>query len=215
MTGESGSPGDEIREGGVNASGVRGFPADKPIVVVFGSSVAKPGDGLYEQGRRMGELIGRAGFNMMTGGYTGLMEAASHGAHEAGARVIGITLKKFAEKPNPFVRDEISTATFSKRFKWLIGRADAYVAMRGGMGTLAEVSFAWQELAVEMIAPRPLILVGAAWRAIVECWTENLLTGADEYRLITLVETPEEASAKLSEFFAVHPISRRARRAAS
>ena len=188
------------------------LPADKPLIAVFGSSSARPGDGLYEEGHRIGELLGRAGFNMMTGGYTGLMEAASRGAHQAGAHVVGVTLKRFEEKPNRYVTDEIPSASFCGRFRWLIGRADAYVALRGGMGTLAEVSFAWQELAVGMIARRPLVLVGPAWRAIVKGWRENCTTAADKYAVITLVESPEEACAALSEFFAGNPLSPRASR---
>ncbi len=160
----------------------------------------------------MGELLGRAGFNMMTGGYTGLMEAASHGAHDAGAHVVGVTLKLFGEKANRYVMDEIPTASFCGRFRWLIGRADGYVAMRGGMGTLAEVSFAWQELAIGMIAPRPLVLVGPAWRAIVKNWREHLTTEAEKYAVLTLVESAEEACAVLSDYFAKNRVAPRASR---
>jgi uncharacterized protein (TIGR00730 family) len=188
------------------------LPAGKPLIAVFGSSAARPGDGLYEQGQRMGELLGRAGFNMITGGYTGLMEAASQGAHQAGAHVVGVTLKHFEEKANRYVMDEIPTASFGGRFRWLIERADGYVAMRGGMGTLAEISFAWQELAIRMMAPRPLVLVGSAWRAIVKNWRENLTTEAEKYAVMTLVETPEEACAVLSEFFARNRVSPHASR---
>lgn len=202
----------ENQDSGAQIAGARRLPTDKPLVVVFGSSAAKPGDALYRQAHRMGELIGRAGFNMMTGGYTGLMEAASRGAHQAGAHVIGITLKKFEDRANPFVRDDISTATFGDRFRWLIGRGDAYVAMQGGLGTLAEVSFAWQELAVGMIEPRPLILVGEAWRRMVACWQENLLTSADKYNFMALVDTPEQACALLADHFKQNPLARRNRR---
>jgi uncharacterized protein (TIGR00725 family) len=149
----------------------------------------------------MGELLARAGFNLMTGGYTGLMEAASRGAHSAGAYVTGVTLRRFEEKPNAFVDDEIPTASFGARFRWLIGRADGYVALRGGMGTLAEVSFAWQELAIGMIAARPLVLVGPQWREIVQTWRANLTTEPHKFAVMTLVDTPEEACAVIVDHF--------------
>ncbi|HTW88899.1 MAG TPA: LOG family protein [Candidatus Binataceae bacterium] len=205
-------PGTGDREPSSSGAGRYRLPTGKPLIAVFGSSAARPGDGLYEQGHRMGELIGRAGFNMMTGGYTGLMEAASRGAHQAGAHVVGVTLKLFEEKANSYVKDEIPSASFGGRFRWLIGRADGYVAMRGGMGTLAEISFAWQELVVGMIAPRPLVLVGSAWRTIVTSWRENLTTEPEKYDVMTLVETPEEACAVLSGFFARNPVLPRASR---
>ena len=192
---------------------IRGrVPADKPLIAVFGASNARPGDALYDAGFRMGELLGRAGFNLITGGYTGLMEAASRGAHSSGAHVIGVTLRRFEERPNRFVKDEIATTTFSARFRWLIGRADGYVAMPGGMGTLAEVSFAWQELAVGMIAPRPLVLVGRPWREIVQVWRENLTTEAQKFAVMTLVETPEEACAAIAEYFSRNPAKPRVSR---
>jgi len=207
-------PTDNARDGGRHRREARAarprLPADKPLIAVFGASNARPGDGLYEQGYRMGELLGRAGYNVMTGGYTGLMEAASRGAQAAGAYVVGVTLKRFEEKPNRFVVDEIPTISFGARFRWLIGRADAYIAMPGGMGTLAEVSFAWQELAIGMVARRPLVLVGRAWRAIVQNWRENLTTGSDKYDFITLAETPEEACGAIAEFFARNRVAPRA-----
>jgi uncharacterized protein (TIGR00730 family) len=189
------------------------LPVDKPLIAVFGSAASRSGDGLYEQGHRMGELLGRAGFNMMTGGYTGLMEATSHGAYDAGAHVVGITLKHFeGRQPNHYVMDEIPTASFCGRFRWLVGRADGYIALRGGMGTLAEVSFAWQEMAIGMIARRPLVLIGPAWRAIVQGWRDNLTTAAEKYAIMTLVDTPEEACTVVSEFFARNRLGSRASR---
>jgi uncharacterized protein (TIGR00730 family) len=209
-----GPTGDENGRGGRHQREARNsrpkLPADKPVIAVFGASRARPGDGLYEQGYRIGELLGRAGFNVMTGGYTGLMEAASRGAHSSGAYVIGITLKRFEEKANRFITDEISTASFGARFRWLIGRADGYIAMPGGMGTLAEVSFAWQELAIGMISPRPLVLVGPRWRTIVESWRENLTTESDKYARITLVESPEDACQAVTAYFARKRTAQRA-----
>lgn len=174
----------------------------KPLIAVFGSSAAQRGGRLYEEGYRMGLLLGRSGFNVMTGGYTGLMEATSRGAHQGGAQVIGITLKRFEERPNRYVMKEVPTSTFYARFRWLVDRADGYIAMQGGMGTLAEVSFAWQMLALAMLPQRPFIMVGAAWKKIIACWLENLTTAADACRLLTLVATPQEACNLLSEFFA-------------
>src|ERR1700674_4437698 len=82
---------------------------------------------------------------------------------------------RFEDRVNRYVADEIRTANFYERFRWLVDRADAYVAMGGGIGTLAEVTFTWQELQLGMVSKRPLILVGPRWRALFKCFAEQLI----------------------------------------
>ena len=61
------------------------------IVSVFGGSAPKPGSPAYEEAQRCGALLAQAGWTVATGGYRGVMEAVSRGAHEAGGHVIGVT----------------------------------------------------------------------------------------------------------------------------
>jgi uncharacterized protein (TIGR00725 family) len=173
----------------------------RPLIAVFGSSRSRRGDELFNQGLKMGRALGASGFNVMTGGYQGVMEAVSEGAHEAGARVLGITMKGFEDRANPYVMDEIHTKDFYARFKWLIDSADGYVAMGGGMGTLAEFTFAWQKISLRMFAERPLVLLGYQWQAILETWAENLTIIPDDYRCLTVAPTPEKACQALRAFF--------------
>jgi len=116
----------------------------RPLITVFGSSRARDGDELYVEAWRMGQLLGQSGFDVATGGYSGVMEAVSRGAHEAGAHVVGVTMKPFGETVNPYVVDEIAVRDFYARLRRLVDRSQGYVVMRGGMGTLAELTFTWQ-----------------------------------------------------------------------
>lgn len=149
----------------------------------------------------MGRLLGSAGFNLMTGGYMGVMEAVSRGAHETGAHVLGVTMRRFEDDVNRYVRDEIRTANFYERFGWLVDRVDAYIAMHGGIGTLAEVTFTWQELQLKMVPSRPLILVGERWRKLFKCFRENLIRTEGVFEPMTLVDTPAQALALLLAHF--------------
>jgi uncharacterized protein (TIGR00730 family) len=149
----------------------------------------------------MGRLLGSNGFNLMTGGYKGVMEAISRGAHETGAHVLGVTMRRFEDNVNPFVRDEIRTANFYERFGWLVDRADAYIAMHGGIGTLAEVTFTWQELQLKMVTQRPLILVGGQWRKLFKCFRETLIRTEGIFEPMTLVNTPADAMKILIRYF--------------
>jgi len=184
----------------------------KPLIAVFGSSQVRHGDPLYAQGIAMGDLLGRSGFDVMTGGYKGVMEAVSRGARAAGAHVIGITMAIFEDRVNRFVMDEIHTANFYERFGWLVERADGYIAMGGGTGTLAEVTFTWQELQLGMIPRRPLVLVGPEWRALYESWVKNLVPMRDMYKPLTLVATPDDAAEFLRNWFGLAPAAEAAAR---
>jgi len=184
----------------------------KPLIAIFGSSQVRHGDPLYAQGIEMGDLLGRSGFDVMTGGYKGVMEAVSRGARAAGAHVIGITMAIFEDRVNRFVMDEIHTANFYERFGWLVERADGYIAMGGGTGTLAEVTFTWQELQLGMIPRRPLVLVGPEWSALYESWVKNLVPMRDMYKPLTLVDTPNDAAEFLRNWFGLAPAAEAAAR---
>jgi len=99
------------------------------------------------------------------------------------------------------VMDEIHTANFYERFGWLVDRADGYIAMPGGIGTLAEVSFAWQELLLNIVPPRPLVLVGARWRALYDSFVANLVPTPNLYDILTLAATPADAAGVLRAYF--------------
>ncbi len=179
----------------------------RPLISVFGSSQALPGSRLYAASRRMGQLLGAAGFDLMTGGYEGVMQAASEGAHEAGAHVIGVTMERFKSQVNRHVMEEIRTADFYERFAWLVDRADGYIAMHGGIGTLAEVTFTWQEILLGMVPPRPLILVGERWRKLFVSFRQNLIRTPRIFEQMKLVATPEAALRILLKQFALPAIS--------
>ncbi len=178
-----------------------GTALPRPVISVFGSSQARRGGQLYAASHKMGELLGRAGFDLMTGGYRGVMEAASRGGHASGAQVTGITLERFRDQVNPYVMKEIRTASFYERLVWLVDRADGYVAMHGGIGTLAEVTFAWQELLLGMVPARPLILVGERWKRTFKSFRGNLIGARAMYRPIVIVATPEQALPRLLTHF--------------
>jgi uncharacterized protein (TIGR00725 family) len=174
---------------------------ERPVITVFGSSQARRGGKLYAASYAMGHLLGAAGFDVMTGGYQGAMEAASRGAHAAGARVIGVTMARFRDSVNPFVMEEVRTANFYERFGWLVDRADGYIAMHGGIGTLAEVSFAWQEILLGMVSTRPLILVGERWQRLFKSFRTNLIPTPGIFAPVTVVATPAKAVKLLTAHF--------------
>jgi uncharacterized protein (TIGR00730 family) len=141
-------------------------------VAVFGGAGARPQDDSYRQALELGAGLAKAGHAVMTGGYIGIMEAASKGAAEAGGHVIGVTCDEIESfrpiKPNPWVKEEWRFVTLADRLMNLVNRCDAAVAMPGGVGTLAEISILWNQILINAIPPKPLILLGEGWRVTMD-----------------------------------------------
>jgi hypothetical protein len=146
-------------------------------VAVFGGANARPEDELYAQAVALGADLARAGHVVMTGGYIGMMEAASKGAAEAGGHVIGVTCDEIEAfrpvKPNKWVKEEWRYVTLTDRMINLINRCDAAIALPGGVGTLAEIAVLWNQVLVHAIAPKPMILVGEGWQRIFSCLIDS------------------------------------------
>jgi uncharacterized protein (TIGR00730 family) len=146
-------------------------------VAVFGGANARPEDETYAQAVALGANLARAGHVVMTGGYIGMMEAASKGAAEAGGHVIGVTCDEIESfrpmKPNQWVKEEWRYVTLSDRMINLINRCDAAIALPGGVGTLAEISVLWNQVLVHAIPPKPMILIGKGWKRTLECLLES------------------------------------------
>lgn len=141
-------------------------------IAVYGGAAPKPGEPAYEDARLLGYLLGKSGHTIMTGGYIGVMEAVSRGAHEAGAHVIGSTCTQLEDwrgiTANQWVKEEWKFQTLRERMYALIDGCEAAIMMPGGVGTLAELAVMWNEEIISMRSPRTMILVGNAWRTIIE-----------------------------------------------
>jgi uncharacterized protein (TIGR00730 family) len=167
--------------------------APERIVTIFGGSKCIESDTEYGQAHRVGSLLAQAGFTICTGGYLGVMEAASRGAREAGGRVLGIVMNQFKHEPNRFLTDKVATPHFYERLQRLIERSVGFVAIRGGMGTVTELSLVWNKIQTRVIDPRPLVLLGECWPPVVEQWQRYLAVSENDIRALDFANTAEEA----------------------
>lgn len=163
------------------------------IVTIFGGSRCGENSLEYQQAREVGARLAEAGFTICTGGYLGVMEAASRGAREKGGRVLGIVMNQFKSEPNRFLTDKVATNHFYERLQALITRSVGFIAIRGGMGTVTEISLVWNKLQTRVLEPRPLVLLGDCWRPVVKSWQENLVVSDDDIKLLSFADTPEQA----------------------
>jgi uncharacterized protein (TIGR00730 family) len=163
------------------------------IVTIFGGSRCEENTPEYREAKDLGARLAEAGFTICTGGYLGVMEAASRGAREKGGRVFGIVMNQFKSEPNRYLTDKVATNHFYERLQNLIERSSAFIALRGGMGTVTEVSLVWNKLQTGVIERRPLVLLGKCWKPVVEAWQKNLVVSDKDISLLNFADTVEEA----------------------
>jgi uncharacterized protein (TIGR00725 family) len=163
------------------------------IVTIFGGSKCTEDSPEYEQARIIGQILAEQGFTICTGGYLGVMEAASRGARERGGRVLGIVMNQFKGEPNRFLTDKVATDHFYDRLQGLISRSVGFIALKGGMGTVTEISLVWNKLMTQVLEKRPLILLGDCWKPVVQSWQDNLVVSDAELAFLNFADTPEEA----------------------
>ena len=179
-------------------------------VTIFGSSLPPEQTPAYEEARELGRVLAEAGFALCNGGYGGLMEASARGAREAGGHTIGVTCSIWPRAANPWIAQEVRTASFPERIMTLISLGDAYVVLPGGTGTLAELALVWEMMNKSVLSAtvggkKPLLILGAYWQPVINCLDqEPRLASPTPDRhlaamgLITIVDGAREAVEKLA-----------------
>ncbi len=163
------------------------------IVTIFGGSKCEESSLEYEQAKQVGGLLAESGFTICTGGYLGVMEAASRGARDKGGRVLGVVMNQFRSEPNRFLTDKVATDHFYDRLQNLIQRSIGFIAIRGGMGTVTEISLVWNKLQTGVLEDRPLVLLGECWKDVVGAWKGSLVVSDEDISLLRFADSPEEA----------------------
>jgi uncharacterized protein (TIGR00725 family) len=111
-----------------------------PYIAVVGASEPSPEQ--EQAADDIGRGLGAAGCVVITGGRGGVMSAASRGAHEAGATVIGILPGTDRREANEWVEIALPTGLGHVRNALVVATADAVIAVGGGFGTLSEIALA-------------------------------------------------------------------------
>jgi uncharacterized protein (TIGR00725 family) len=111
-----------------------------PMVGIIGERDASPENIL--RAYTVGHLLAERGFALICGGLGGVMEAACHGACDAGGLTLGILPGIDAAEANPYVQIAIVTGLNEARNLLIVRSAQALVAIGGEYGTLSEMAFA-------------------------------------------------------------------------
>jgi uncharacterized protein (TIGR00730 family) len=136
----------------------------EPAVAIYGSARLKADDPLYDTIVEVARLIGENGFNIITGGGGGVMEAANKGGLMAGVESFGLNIELPQEQtPNKFTTKTLEFDHFFVRKVMLVKYATAFVIMPGGLGTLDELTEVLTLMQTMKIKPFPVILFDSAY----------------------------------------------------
>ncbi|MBW8885246.1 MAG: LOG family protein, partial [Planctomycetia bacterium] len=168
----------------------------------------------YDEAREFSRLVscacqvkGRCDFAIVTGGGPGIMEAANRGAHDVGAKSIGLNITLPEEQlPNAYITPDLcfQFRYFAIRKMHFLLRAKGLVIFPGGFGTLDELFEVLTLRQVNRMQPIPVILYSRAYweKAISLQFLADEGTIRDEHlSLVHYAETPDEAWAILRDYY--------------
>lgn len=168
----------------------------------------------YEEARSFARMVasfsqGSEGhrYFIITGGGSGIMEAANRGADEEGAKNIGLNIVLPSEQaPNRYITPELSFQFhyFAIRKMHFLIRAKAIVIFPGGFGTLDELFDALTLIQNRKIKPIPVILFGKEyWKHIInfEAMVGEGVISDKDLDIFKYVERAEEAWKIIRDFY--------------
>jgi uncharacterized protein (TIGR00730 family) len=168
-----------------------------PAVSIFGSARTQLSNEYYTAAVKTAELLGRAGFAIITGGGPGIMEAANKGAKQASAVSIGCNIElPFEQQINQFVDRSMTFRYFFVRKTMFIKYSEAFVTFPGGFGTLDELMGALTLIQTKKITNFPVVLFGKKyWGGLID-WLRDVVLGANNIKQedvdsIRIVDDPE------------------------
>ena len=170
-----------------------------PAVTIFGSARTKPDHPQYEDAVQTAKLLGEAGFNIVTGGGPGIMEAGNKGGHDAGVTSVGLNIQlPFEQHLNPYTDIEMEFRYFFTRKVMLTRTAVAFVIFPGGFGTLDEMFEALTLIQTGKLKNFPIVLFDTSYWGGLVAWIKNTLLAegkisAADMDLFMLTDSPQEA----------------------
>ena len=184
--------------------GLRALHFVGPCVTVFGSARFKDGHPYYDKTEELAGRIAQMGFTIMTGGGSGIMEAANKGAKAVGGRSVGCNIVlPMEQKPNPYLDKWVNIRYFFIRKTLLLKYSYAFVVMPGGFGTLDEYFEALTLIQTKKISTFPIVIFDTAFhKSLIEHIEMMKLKGTispADTGLFLFTDSVEEAVAYIQE----------------
>lgn len=171
-------------------------------IAIFWSARIQPGEGLYEEITQLAKNLTMSGYDIVTWGGAGAMEAASLGHSLASKDIpkwqaIGINIiLPHEQMTNKYLNFSETSSTFSSRLDTFMLLSHLFVITPGGIGTLLELFYTWQLMQVGHICKSPIILWWKEFRELKKYLKEQVMKkgfiNEREYELAIQVENQEQ-----------------------
>jgi hypothetical protein len=177
-------------------------------VSIFGSSRINSKNKYYRLAEEIAYRLAKAGYAIITGGGSGIMEAANKGARRAKGVSIGLNIQiPMEQRPNPYVDTLLDFRYFFVRKVMFVKYAKAFVIMPGGYGTLDELTEALNLIQTHRISKFPVIIFDRKyWQPILD-WLKNTVLrngsiSAADLNILQVADTPGEVVNIIKNFYA-------------
>jgi len=186
----------------------------KRKVTVFGSARTQPDEPAYIQAVHLGRAMAGAGWLVVTGAASGIMEAGHRGAGREASMGLNIMLP-FEQSANPVIAGDpklVHMKYFFTRKLMFVKECDAVVCLPGGFGTLDEAMEVITSLQTGKRDMIPVVLLdapgGQYWQALLDYVTNHLLRARmispEDLNLFKLTDNYEIARDEILQFFRVY-----------
>src|SRR5262249_19214086 len=186
----------------------------KRKVTIFGSARTQPDEPAYIQAVDLGRAMAEAGWLVVTGAASGIMEAGHRGAGREASMGLNIMLP-FEQSANPVIAGDpklVHMKYFFTRKLMFVKECDAVVCLPGGFGTLDEAMEVITLLQTGKRDMIPVVLLdapgGQYWQALHDYITNPLLRAKmispEDLNLYKLTDSYEAARDEVLQFFRVY-----------
>ena len=183
-----------------------------PAVTIFGSARMKPENPYYIKCMDVSRRLSDAGFAVISGGGSGIMEAANKGAYEGMSASIGLNIElPHEQKSNAWQNVSLTFRHFFARKVAFVKYADAYVIFPGGFGTMDELSEVMTLIQTGKSRHIPVILVGTSfWSGLLDWFKTQLVANGmiaeGDLNLVQLIDEPANIVDAIFAFYEAHDI---------
>ncbi len=175
-------------------------------ICVYAASSGDAAPAYLDTARRFGALMAERGHTLVYGaGSLGLMGELARAVHAAGGRVVGVIPEKLraAEQAYEDADELIITNGMGERKAIMAARADAFVALPGGLGTLDEIVDILVHKQLEYHR-KPLVLVNTngiydRFLGLLDALVAARFVQERHRGLLTAVSQPEEVFQHLTQ----------------
>ncbi|MCX6744539.1 MAG: TIGR00730 family Rossman fold protein [Candidatus Parcubacteria bacterium] len=170
-------------------------------VTIFGSARLDPKNKWCKEAEKLGKLLAKNGYTVITGGGPGIMEAANKGAYEENpGKSIGINIQLPSEqRTNEYVTKSKGFYYFFTRKVMLAASAQSYIFFPGGYGTADEFMEILMLIQTKKMQKISMILVGKEfWTPLVDWFQKTMVdkyktVNPDDLKLFSIVDKAEDA----------------------